>query len=79
MIVFLFEFTVVVIGATLIATQVFIPVIKNQPIFPILRSRRKLEGVLSETNELVEDNELIKKIESNLDKVEVKKAKKGKV
>jgi len=78
MLVFIFDFSVVVLAAVIIITQAIIPTIKNQPIFPILRSRRKLETELSKTNELVEDNALMEKISSKLDAVAKKNNPKGK-
>jgi hypothetical protein len=78
MLVFIFEFSVVVLVIVTIVTQAIIPAIKNQPIFPILRGRRKLETALSKTNELVEDNELREKIASKLDVVSKKNNPKGK-
>lgn len=75
-VVFLFEMVIIVLGATILVTQVVIPAIKNQPSFPILRGRRKLETQLSEANEKVEDNELNKKIASTLEAIKANNKKK---
>jgi hypothetical protein len=58
----LIQFALIMILLVLVVTQMTIPALKNQPIFPIFRKRKKLEDELSILNEMEEDEKIAKKI-----------------
>lgn len=56
------ELTTLLVVVIVIATQIIVPLVRNRPIFPILRKTAKLEKELGRAEQELEDTKLEKKV-----------------
>ncbi len=70
------ELIIWVLSAIVLVTQVVVPMIRNLPVFPMVRNRRKIEAELRLAREEKENAELAERVEQTRKETKNKKKRK---